>query len=173
MSDSRPIVVAAGWILLALCLAAASAAVLIASTGARSAWLLFLGALVLGVWAVFLFIALSRDPTRRKPSGRPGAVVTTHTLAFEVGEREKHSVVFTFDQMWGWLTITVDDRMIARKFITFSFRLLRVFEFVVGGAEPHTVRIEKSRPLLVSFARPQPTRAFCDGVLVAEASGVA
>jgi hypothetical protein len=148
------------------------AALLLTPSGHRGAWLLFLLAFVFAVWSAFLFVALSREPGRRTTTVRRGRVATLHTLSFLVGDREKHSVDFVFDQMWGWLTISVDGRLIIRRFITFSVRLRRVFDFRVGTGERHDVRIEKTRPLLVAFARPQPTRAFCDGVLVAEDDGV-
>lgn len=172
MSDSRPAVVTWAWVSLALAIAALAGGLFVVTGSATIGRLLFLVAFVFVVWAVFLFIALSRDPSRRISSARPGHVATTHTLEFTVGEREKHSVVFVFDQMWGWLTISVDETLILKKFITFSFKLRRVFEFPVGANERHTVRIEKTRPLFVAFARPQPIRAFCDGSLVAEDDGI-
>ncbi|MFF9563540.1 hypothetical protein ACF1AJ_09365 [Leifsonia sp. NPDC014704] len=172
MSDSRPAVVACAWAFVVLAAAALGGWLLLNSDGARSAWLLLLVAFVLIAWAVFLFIALSRDPSRRSVRRRPGKVVTTHTLSFTVGQDEKHVVDFAFDQMWGWLTIAVDRAVIIKKFITFSLHLRRTFEFTVGNVERHAIRIEKSRPLFASFARPQPTRAFCDGVLVAEDDGI-
>jgi hypothetical protein len=134
--------------------------------------LLIFAAVVLGT-GVFLGVALAKDPSRRAPGvSRPGRVATTHTLAFTVGERETHTVVYTFDQMWGWLTISVDGKLIVKKFITYSFQLTRVFEFEVGQHERHIVRIEKTRPLFFAGVNPQPIRAFCDGVQVAENSGV-
>lgn len=173
MSDSRPLVVASAWATLVLGLAAAAGGLLLTTNASGGGFPLFLLAFVSVVCAAFLFIALSRDPSRRTRSGRPGKVATTHTLSFSVGDREKHSIEYTFDQMWGWLTITVDGRLIVRKFITLSLRLRRSFEFEVGIEERHTIRIDKTRPLLVAFARPQPTRAFCDGALVAQDDGVA
>jgi hypothetical protein len=173
MSNSRPAVVASAWIFLVLGIASLGAGLALITSVSGSTWLLFPVALVLVAWATFLFVALNRDPSRRlSVSGRPGRVATTHTLEFTVGDREKHAVVYVFDQMWGWLTISVDQELILKKFITFSLSLRRVFEFQVGKDEPHTVRIEKVRPLLVAFARPQPTRAFCDGVLIAEEDGI-
>lgn len=144
----------------------------VASNARQAVVLLVFAAVVVGM-GVFLCVALAKDPSRRPPGvSRPGRVATTHTLAFTVGEQETHTVVYTFDQMWGWLTISVDGKLIVKKFITFSFHLSRVFEFEVGQHERHIVRIEKTRPLFFAGLNPQPIRAFCDGVQVAENSGV-
>ena len=37
-------------------------------------------------------------------------------LAFMVGQRERHRVVFRFDKFWGNLSITVDGRPVVRDF---------------------------------------------------------
>lgn len=123
--------------------------------------------------AIFFLVALSKDPSRRPPSSpRPGRVATAHTLRFTVGDREKHEVVYTFDQMWGWLTVWVDGRLIVKRFVTMSFRLSSVIEFEVGTQERHRVSIQKTRPLMFAFANPQPIRAYSDGALVAQDGGV-
>lgn len=148
-------------------------AVSAAASNARQAVVLLIFASVMVGMGVFLCVALAKDPSRRSPGvSRSGRVATTHTLAFTVGDRETHNVVYTFDQMWGWLTISVDGKLIVKKFITNSFQLKRVFEFEVGQHERHIVRIEKTRPLFFAGLNPQPIRAFCDGVQVAENSGV-
>ncbi|MGJ4844882.1 hypothetical protein [Leifsonia sp. Le1] len=173
MSSARRTVTASAWVLLVLGIVAGGGALLPLSASVRFRPLLLLLAAFLVLCAIFLFIAVTRHPSRRTTAGGFGQVATTHTFSFSVGEREKHTIVYLFDQWWGWLTITVDGTMVVEKFITLNFRLRQVFEFTVGVDERHVVRIEKSRPLLVAFARPQPTRAFCDGVLAAEDSGVA
>lgn len=123
--------------------------------------------------AIFFLVALSKDPSRRRPhSPRTGRVATTHTLRFTVGDREKHDVVYTFDQVWGWLTVSVDGRIIVKRFVTVTFRLSSAIEVEVGEKERHTVLIEKTRPLMFAFANPQPIRAFSDGVLIAQDDGV-
>ncbi|MEY9951936.1 hypothetical protein [Leifsonia sp. EB34] len=144
-----------------------------AARGVRAA----LPVLVFGVgligMAIFLLVALSKDPSRHpRAAPRPGRVATAHTVRFTVGDREKHDVVYTFDQMWGWLTVWVDGRLIVKRFVTVSFRLSSVIEFEVGEQERHLVRIEKTRPLMFAFAQPQPIRAFSDGALVAHNDGV-
>ena len=161
------------------CIAFAAGAVLLlwswlaARAGDRTAFGLLMFGAILVAMAIFSCVALAKDPSRReRNAARPGRVATTHTLDFTVGDREKHEVAFTFDQMWGWLTISVDGRLIIKRFITVSFRLRREFEFEVGERERHVVRIEKTRPLLLAFANPQPIRAYCDGTLVAENDGI-
>lgn len=89
-------------------------------------------------------------------------------LPFTVGDHERHQVVFSFDKMWGHLSITVDGMEVTRDFRMFSLSLKKVYELVVGQQERHLVRIEKSRALLFAGFRPQPVRAFVDGRLVAE-----
>ena len=130
--------------------------------------------LVVAGLAVLSVIILAKDPSRMRlppPEGTEQAD-RVHTLAFTVGNEERHTVVCSFDQVWGWLTVTVDGAMVVKKLVTFTLRLVATFDFPVGHIEVHQVRIEKRRPLLVSFARPQPIRAFVDGVLVAENDGV-
>jgi hypothetical protein len=138
-----------------------------------STYPLYLYGLVLVGIGVVGFIVLAKDPSPGKGSAlepvRPTA--NSHVLSFTVGEHEKHTVVYSFDQMWGWLTITVDGVLVVKTLVTFSFRLVSRFDFQVGQAEVHAVRVEKHRALFFSFARPQPIKAFVDGVLVAEADG--
>jgi hypothetical protein len=62
--------------------------------------------------------------------------------------------------------------MIVKGLVTLSFRLVTAFDFRVGQDEVHAVRIEKHRPLVASFARPQPIKGFVDGVLIAENDGL-
>jgi hypothetical protein len=85
-----------------------------------------------------------------------------------VGERETHEVGFSFDQTWGWLVVTVDDIVVAKKLVTLSARLVTAIDISVGDDEVHAVRLEKHRPLAMSFARHQPLKGFVDGTLVVE-----
>jgi hypothetical protein len=132
-----------------------------------------LGIVLVGL-GILAFVTLTKDPSRRTPSATGAQNLTgkSHTLTFTVGDQEKHTVVFMFDQMWGWLTISVDDVMIVKGLVTLSFRLVTAFDFRVGQDEVHAVRIEKHRPLVASFARPQPIKGFVDGVLIAENDGL-
>ncbi len=173
MRDARPAVIVFTYVILALGVAALTWVWLATAAGSKAAFPLVVFGIALIAMAIFFFVALAKDPTRWPPSQpRPGRVATTHTLAFDVGEEERHSVVFTFDQMWGWLTIRVDGDLLLKRFITFSFRLRSEFEFEVGERERHDVRIEKTRRLMFAFANPQPISAFVDGRLVAQVDGV-
>jgi hypothetical protein len=91
-------------------------------------------------------------------------------LKFEVGETEKHEVVYSWDQIWGGRSITVDGNRIQKSVTLLSFSLKQVNEFHVGIAEIHTVRIEKTRALLFAGFRPQKIVAFVDGQQVAIAT---
>jgi hypothetical protein len=89
-------------------------------------------------------------------------------LRFEVGGQERHEVVFSFDKFWGKLTITVDGVLVVGTVRIVSVSLVKTYEFDVGTAERHRVRIDKERKLLFAGLRPQLVRAYVDGQLVAE-----
>ena len=89
-------------------------------------------------------------------------------LDFTVGVYERHQVCFSFDKVWGRLSITVDAVPVTKELRMFSVSLSKRYEFVVGVQERHQVVIEKTRPLLFAGLRAQPCRAYVDGVLVAE-----
>ena len=82
---------------------------------------------------------------------------------FEVGESERHSVAFRFDQLWGPLKISVDGKPVIKKFEMFTLKPTRHYEFSVGSNEPHEVRIEKSRKALVGGFQAQECVAYVDG----------
>lgn len=90
-------------------------------------------------------------------------------VKFEVGESEKHEVVYTWDQMWGGRSISVDGIAIQKSRTVLSLSLRQVNDFPVGIEEKHEVRIVKTRPLLVAGFRPQHIEAFVDGVHVSTA----
>ena len=140
----------------------------------HTALFVLVGPLLIGI-GIVLFVVLTKDPTRNQPGSKAPTSQSdrSHALVFTVGEHEQHVVAFFWDQVWGWITITVDGNLIEKKLVTLSFRLVRVSEFEVGENEKHLVRIEKRRTLFASFAQPQPIRGFVDGVLVAENDGVA
>jgi hypothetical protein len=91
-------------------------------------------------------------------------------LTFSVGERP-HEVVFSWDQMWGRLAITVDGQSVVDTVRTLSIGTVKAYEFEVGDAVRHQVRIEKHRATLFAGFRPQPVFAYVDGVLVAQSGG--
>jgi hypothetical protein len=92
-------------------------------------------------------------------------------FTFEVGEREKHTVSFHFNQMWGNLKITVDEKPVIRDFRILSLKTVTKYEFPVGDTEPHKVVIEKERKLLLAGYRKQMYRVLIDDRLVQEHEG--
>ena len=97
-----------------------------------------------------------------------GARSPSMQLEFEVGQAEKHRVVFSFNKFWGNLAITVDGSPVVRDLRTFSVSLTKTYELTIGDRETHEVRIEKDRALVLAGARRQPIRAYVDDVLTAE-----
>jgi hypothetical protein len=89
-------------------------------------------------------------------------------MSFEVGDTERHQVLFSFNKFWGNLAITVDGANIVRTVRLASVDLVKRYEFVVGTTEQHHVRIEKHRQRMLAGFRPQPVYAYVDGHLVAE-----
>jgi hypothetical protein len=89
-------------------------------------------------------------------------------LELDVGQHERHHVVFSFNKVWGNLAITVDGSPVVRELRMFSLSLTRTYRFTVGVDEAHQVRIEKDRALLLAGVRRQPVRAYVDDVLAAE-----
>lgn len=92
-------------------------------------------------------------------------------MTFDVGSKEKHEVVYSFDKMWGRLTITVDGTTVIDTVRFASLSLVKRWEFLVGTKEQHVVRIEKRRALFFSGFRPQPVFAYIDGELAAQHAG--
>jgi len=90
-------------------------------------------------------------------------------FAFEVGVNEKHSVVYSWDQVWGGLSMTVDGIRVLKKRQILGFSLVTAEEITVGDVEKHVVRVEKRRELLLAGFRPQILTAFVDGQQVAQA----
>lgn len=64
---------------------------------------------------------------------------------FELGETEKHTVEYEFNQLLGRLTIKVDQKLVQQSVRWFSEPLREDFTITVGEHEKHTVRIEKQR----------------------------
>ena len=93
-------------------------------------------------------------------------------FAFEVGDVEKHTVAFHFNQFWGNLKITVDGRTVKRDFRVWSFTLVKRYTIAVGESELHHVVIEKERKLLLAPIRPTEYRILVDGRLAHTYEGV-
>jgi hypothetical protein len=64
-------------------------------------------------------------------------------FSFDIGDTEKHSVEFEFNQLLGRTLIRVDGQEIQRNRRLFSEPLRQDFEFNVGTKEIVVVRIEK------------------------------
>jgi hypothetical protein len=92
-------------------------------------------------------------------------------FSFPVGETERHIVNFSFDQSWGFLTISVDGRPVIRDWRLISFRLTKEYRFTVGERERHDVVIIKERKLVAAPLRIQVCRVFIDGIFIGEYSG--
>jgi hypothetical protein len=63
----------------------------------------------------------------------------------ELGENEKHTVEYEFNQLFGRLTIKVDQKPVRQSVRLFSEPVREDFTLTVGEHEKHTVRIEKVR----------------------------
>jgi hypothetical protein len=89
---------------------------------------------------------------------------------FHVGDTERHRVAFHWGQLFGRVRITVDYVEVVgqNKPLSLSSNQVRTFEFTVGNAEQHTVRIEKIRKHVLGGARKQACRAYVDDALVGE-----
>ena len=92
-------------------------------------------------------------------------------FSFEVGEKERHRVDFSFNQFWGNLNISVDGVAVQRDFRLLSLQLVKRYEFTVGQQELHQIAIEKERKLLFAGLRKQKYRVFVDGQLTEEHEG--
>jgi len=67
----------------------------------------------------------------------------------EVGEEEKHTVEFDFNQLRGTLVIRVDEKPIVQSRRLVNEPIREVFQFVVGEKQKSAVRIEKRRKQLL------------------------
>jgi hypothetical protein len=63
----------------------------------------------------------------------------------ELGQNEKHTVEYEFNQLLGKLTIKVDQKPVQQSVRLFSEPVREDFTFDVGEHEKYTVRIEKLR----------------------------
>ena len=63
----------------------------------------------------------------------------------ELGEVEKHTVEYEFNQLLGRLSIRVDNKLVQQSVRLFSEPVREDFNLTVGDHEKHTIRIEKQR----------------------------
>lgn len=66
----------------------------------------------------------------------------------ELGEMEKHTLEYQFNQLLGKLTIKVDHKLVQQSVRWFSEPVREDFTLTIGNHEKHTVRIEKQRKKL-------------------------
>lgn len=92
-------------------------------------------------------------------------------LSFKVGSTDQHTVTFSLDQFRERLSITVDGQSVLDTVRFLPVQAVKSYEFEVGTAERHLVRIEKHRDAIWPPFRPQPIFAYVDGVLVAQTEG--
>jgi hypothetical protein len=91
-------------------------------------------------------------------------------FTFSVGQSGPHMVRFSFDQAWGFLTISVDGKPVIKDWRLISFRLTKQYRFTVGEKERHDVVIVKERKLVGAPLRLQICRVFVDGTQAGEYS---
>jgi hypothetical protein len=116
-------------------------------------------------------------------------------FSFEIGDAEQHRIDFSWNQLIGTLRIKVDGELIMKDVTLMSpvgwsgspvassdekwnvldsgceVQLVNKWEFEVGNAERHGIRIEKERAKVVAGLRPQKYRVFVDGRLINEYEG--
>jgi len=91
-------------------------------------------------------------------------------FSFPGGETERHIVHFSFDQSWGFPTISVDGRPVVNDWRLISFRLTKEYRFTVGEKVRHDLVLVKERKLVAAPVRSQTYRVFIDGTFVGEYS---
>lgn len=104
------------------------------------------------------------------PAGR-GANNQGIDFSFEVGDQEKHTVHFVFNQTWGGLTISVDGVAVVKQTQLISLTTTTRHPFTVGVEEKHEVVIEKKRKLMYAAFRPQVAIVYVDGRVIGQYDG--
>ena len=89
-------------------------------------------------------------------------------FSIEIGETEKHCIEYEFNQLFGALTIKVNDKPIKKHLRLFDEPVKELHVFVVGAEEKFSVKIEKERKLLFG----QKNRVFVNDRLVKYCEGV-
>ena len=89
-------------------------------------------------------------------------------FVIEIGEAEKHVIEYEFNQLFGRLTIKVNNQAIKRKIRLFSEPIQETHFFVIDQRERLSIRIEKERKLLYG----QVNRVFVNNRLFKRYEGV-
>jgi hypothetical protein len=92
-------------------------------------------------------------------------------LTFEVGEREKHSVRYHFNQSSGFGSVSVDGETVKRIFQMLALSTTVHCKFSVGMEEIHHVDIQRVRKRALGGFLPQTYRVIVDGKLLVEEVG--
>nr|CAP47709.1 putative integron gene cassette protein [uncultured bacterium] len=115
-------------------------------------------------------------------------------LSLEIGDSEKHSVEFSWNQLIGRARLRIDGHLqsdsirlespwepasassrgdSAETWEVFGRRIQLVerWRARVGTSEPHELLIEKTRPRWLAGLRPHTVRVFLDKKLIHERSG--
>jgi hypothetical protein len=93
---------------------------------------------------------------------------TSMKFSLEIGDTEKHTVEYEFNQLLGTLTIKVNDKPVKKHVRLFDEPVKELHVFVVGNQEKFAVKIEKERKLLFG----QRNRVFVNDRLVKYCEGV-
>ena len=88
-------------------------------------------------------------------------------FSLEIGDAEKHTLKYEFNQLLGTLTITVNNEPIKKQRRLFDEPLKELHTFAVGMKEKLAVKIEKERKLLFG----QKNRVFVNDRLVKYCEG--
>ena len=89
-------------------------------------------------------------------------------FSLEIGELEKHTIEYEFNQLLGTLNIKVNDQQVKKHVRLFDEPIKELHVFVVGNQEKYDVKIEKERKFLFG----QRNRVFVNDRLVKYCEGV-
>ena len=89
-------------------------------------------------------------------------------FSLEIGDTEKHTIDYEFNQLLGILTIKVNQKPVKKHVRLFDEPVKELHVFVVGNQEKFSVKIEKERKLLFG----QRNRVFVNDRLVKYCEGV-
>jgi len=89
-------------------------------------------------------------------------------FSLEIGEIEKHTVEYEFNQLLGTLIIKVNDQQVKKHVRLFDEPVKELHVFVVGNQEKYDVKIEKERKFLFG----QRNRVFVNDRFVEKWEGV-
>lgn len=94
--------------------------------------------------------------------------LNTMKFSLEIGEAEKHTIEYQFNQLLGILSIKVNEKSVKKHVRLFDEPIKELHVFVVGTHEKLAVKIEKERKLLFG----QKNRVFVNERLVKYCEGI-